>query len=118
MYYGGWSGFTCRKACAENLHFRAEFRRLPQSRIRSYKGAAPFRRDGRASCPRSGILAMLLSQIEVTQVTQTGITLGSALAIVCSWQRNKSIILAIIAGFLTWIYVIWFAMTRRPDEKK
>jgi hypothetical protein len=51
-------------------------------------------------------------------VTQSGITLGSAMAIVCSWQRNRSIILAIIAGLLSWFYVIYFALTRRADETK
>ena len=50
--------------------------------------------------------------------TQTGIGLGSALAIVCSWQRNRSILWAIIAGILSWFYVIYFALTRRRDEVK
>ena len=45
-----------------------------------------------------------------------GIGLGSAVAVVCSWQRNRSIILAIISGVLSWFYVIYFALTRRPDE--
>jgi hypothetical protein len=51
-------------------------------------------------------------------VTQSGISLGSALAIVCSWQRNRSIILAVIAGLLSWFYVAYFALTRRSDEVK
>jgi hypothetical protein len=45
-----------------------------------------------------------------------GISLGSAIAVVCSWQRNRSIFLAIIAGIFSWFYVIYFAITRRPDE--
>jgi hypothetical protein len=49
---------------------------------------------------------------------QTGIALGAALAVVCSWQRNKSILWAILAGLLSWLYVIYFAFTRRPEEKK
>lgn len=64
---------------------------------------------------------MLLAQIvsQTTQVaTQTGISLGSAIAIVCSWHRNRSIFWAIIAGMLSWFYVIYFALTRRPDEIK
>jgi hypothetical protein len=51
-------------------------------------------------------------------VTQTGIGLGSAIAVVCSWHRNRSILWAIVAGILSWFYVIYFAMTRRPDETK
>ena len=45
-----------------------------------------------------------------------GISLGSAIAVVCSWQRNRSIVLAAIAGLLSWFYVIYFALTRRADE--
>ena len=62
---------------------------------------------------------MLLAASEtVYNVTQSGIGLGSAIAVVCSWQRNRSIILAVIAGLLTWVYVVYFAVTRRPDEVK
>jgi ABC-type Fe3+-siderophore transport system permease subunit len=62
---------------------------------------------------------MILAQIahQTTYVTQ-GIGLGSALAIVCSWQRNRSIIWAIIAGIFSWFYVIYFALTRQSDEIK
>ncbi|MDF1861002.1 MAG: hypothetical protein P1U87_12365 [Verrucomicrobiales bacterium] len=51
-------------------------------------------------------------------VTQTGISLGSALGVVCSWQRNRSILWAILAGVLSWFYVIYFAITRKDDETK
>ncbi len=50
--------------------------------------------------------------------TQSGIGLGSAIAVVCSWERNKSILFAILAGLLTWFYVIYFAITRLDDEVK
>ncbi len=54
---------------------------------------------------------------EVTHTaTQTGIGLGSAIAIVCSWQRNRSILWALLAGIISWIYVIYFALTRQADE--
>ncbi len=53
-----------------------------------------------------------------TVVTQSGIGIGAALAIVCSWQRNRSILWAILAGILSWIYVIYFAITRQPGETK
>jgi hypothetical protein len=64
---------------------------------------------------------MLLAQIlnhTTTTVTQTGIGLGSVIAVVCSWQRNRSILWAILAGILSWFYVIYFALTRLPDETK
>jgi len=51
-------------------------------------------------------------------VAQTGIGIGSAIAIVCSWQRNRSILWAILAGIFSWFYVIYFAATRKPDERK
>ena len=63
------------------------------------------------------ILAQLANQT-VHTVTQTGIGLGSAIAVVCSWQRHRSILWAIVAGILSWIYVIFFALTRRADEMK
>ena len=64
---------------------------------------------------------MLLAQAasgSTVMVTQTGIGLGSAIAIVCSWQRNRSILWAILAGILSWLYVIYFAVTRASDEMK
>jgi len=63
------------------------------------------------------IIAQIANQTTQT-VTQTGIGLGSAIAVVCSWQRNRSILWAILAGILSWVYVIYFAMTRRTDEIK
>ena len=60
-----------------------------------------------------------LSAIQTTHtVAQTGIGLGSAIAVVCSWQRNRSILWTILAGILSWLYVIYFAMTRQADETK
>ena len=46
-------------------------------------------------------------------IIPTGIGLGSVIAVVCSWQRNRSILWAIVAGVLSWVYVIYFAATRR-----
>ena len=51
-------------------------------------------------------------------VAQTGIGVGSVIAVVCSWQRNRSILWAILAAIFSWFYVIYFAMTRMPDERK
>ena len=62
---------------------------------------------------------MLLAHIAHTgQVIQTGVGIGSVIAVVCSWQRNRSILWAILAGIFSWLYVIYFALTRRPDETK
>jgi hypothetical protein len=57
---------------------------------------------------------MLLAQIgdQSVIVTQTGIGLGSVIAVVCSWDRNRSILWAMLAGILSWFYVIYFALTR------
>ena len=63
------------------------------------------------------IVAEIVNQA-TNSVTESGIGLGSVIAVVCSWQRNRSILWAILAGILSWIYVIYFAMTRRPDETK
>jgi hypothetical protein len=51
-------------------------------------------------------------------VVRDGVGLGSVIAVVCSWQRNRSILWAILAGFLSWLYVIYFALTRRPEETR
>ena len=64
---------------------------------------------------------MFLAQIAnqtAHSVTQSGNGLGAAIAVVCSWQRNRSILWAILAGSLSWIYVIYFAITRASDETK
>ena len=45
-------------------------------------------------------------------IAQTGISMGSALAIVISWSVNHSILWAIIHGICSWFYVIWFAVNR------
>ena len=46
------------------------------------------------------------------EVVKTGITFGSALAIAVSWHTNQSILWAILHGFLSWLYVVYFAVTR------
>ena len=63
------------------------------------------------------IIAQFVDQTAHT-VTQTGIGLGSAIAVVCSWHRNRSILWAILAGILSWLYVIYFALTRKAGETK
>lgn len=63
---------------------------------------------------------MLLAHItsHTGQVIQSGIGIGAVIAVVCSWQRNRSILWAILAGIFSWLYVLYFALTRRSDETK
>jgi hypothetical protein len=44
--------------------------------------------------------------------TKAGIGFGSALAIAISWSLHKSIIWAVIHGFLSWLYVLYYALIR------
>lgn len=46
-----------------------------------------------------------------------GIGLGSVLAVVVSWERNKSVLLAFIHGLFSWLYVLYFVLTRKPGER-
>ncbi|PIY10000.1 MAG: hypothetical protein COZ18_06955 [Flexibacter sp. CG_4_10_14_3_um_filter_32_15] len=51
-------------------------------------------------------------------VITNGIGLGSVIAGVTSWERNKSVLLAIIHGIFSWLYVIYFVLTRKKNERK
>lgn len=59
---------------------------------------------------------MILAEVSQT-VTQSGIGLGSAVAVVLSWHRNRSILLMILHGILSWLYVLYFALSRRENER-
>jgi hypothetical protein len=54
--------------------------------------------------------------VQPQAIAQTGLGLGSVIAVVCSWHRNRSILWAILAGILSWLYVIYFAIDRKPGE--
>jgi hypothetical protein len=41
-----------------------------------------------------------------------GISLGSALAMILSYDRNQSILWAILHGILSWFYVIYVALLK------
>ena len=43
---------------------------------------------------------------------RAGIGFGSALAIAISWSANHSILWAIIHGIFSWLYVIYYGLTR------
>ena len=47
-----------------------------------------------------------------TSYLKDGVSLGSVIAAVISWDRNKSILLAIIHALLSWIYVMYAAFTK------
>ncbi len=51
-----------------------------------------------------------------TYVVSNGVGLGSVIAVVASWDRNKSILWAILAGILSWLYVIYYALTRKSGQ--
>ena len=46
------------------------------------------------------------------QVAKAGASFGSALAITISWSQHHSIVWAVFQGFLSWFYVLYFALTR------
>jgi hypothetical protein len=46
------------------------------------------------------------------QVAKAGVSFGSALAIAISWDAHHSLLWAIVDGFLSWVYVVYFALTR------
>ena len=43
---------------------------------------------------------------------RSGLSFGAALAIAISYTTNHSILWAIFHGIFSWIYVIYFAITR------
>jgi len=45
-------------------------------------------------------------------VVKAGASFGTALAITISWSVHHSILWAIVQGFLSWFYVIYYAITR------
>jgi len=47
-----------------------------------------------------------------TAIIEKGITFGSALAIVISFTTHHSILWAILHGIFSWIYVIYYIVTR------
>ena len=51
-------------------------------------------------------------------VVRDGVGLSSVIAVVGSWHLSRSILWAVLAGILSWFYVIYFAVTRRPVEAR
>lgn len=44
------------------------------------------------------------------EIIKNGVGFGTVLAIVISWSRNRSILLAILHGIFSWFYVIYYAL--------
>jgi hypothetical protein len=58
-----------------------------------------------------------ISNHTVQTAATSGFSLGSMIAVVCSWQRNRSIFWCMLHSILSWGYVLYFAETRRPAER-
>ena len=43
-------------------------------------------------------------------VARQGLSMGMALAMICSWQVSKSVAWAFVHGILSWLYVIYYAL--------
>ena len=52
------------------------------------------------------------ARVRSVQMAKAGVSFGSALAITISWSLHHSILWAIVHGFLSWLYIIWYAITR------
>jgi hypothetical protein len=59
-----------------------------------------------------------IQYVGLDESAAVSIAIGASLAVVCSWQRNRSILWGILHGIFGWAYVIYFAITRRTDEVK
>ncbi|NKE04061.1 hypothetical protein [Mesobacillus selenatarsenatis] len=44
--------------------------------------------------------------------SKSAVTFGSALAISISWSIHHSVLWAIVHGFFSWLYVIYYVLTR------
>ncbi|MBD3110561.1 hypothetical protein IEO70_19725 [Bacillus sp. AGMB 02131] len=47
-----------------------------------------------------------------TKVVKNGVSFGAALAITISWSLHQSVFWAIIHGLFSWLYVIYYLITR------
>lgn len=47
-------------------------------------------------------------------IVTSGISFGAALAICISWSLYKSILWAVLHGFLSWFYVIYYYFALSP----
>jgi hypothetical protein len=52
------------------------------------------------------------NSVEIKLPYSAGYSVGTALAVAISWSLHKSILWAIFHGFLSWAYVIYYAIVR------
>ncbi len=62
---------------------------------------------------QTGAVTETTPQSVTKVITKNGIGFGAVLAIVLSWDRNKSILWAMLHGLFSWLYVIYYAITRK-----
>ena len=60
--------------------------------------------------------AMAQDGSNITYIRE-GVTLGTVIAVVASWSRNSSVLWAILHGIFSWLYVIYFVLTRDSQSK-
>ena len=48
-----------------------------------------------------------------TVIINYGVSFGTALAIAISFNKNKSVLWAIVHGVFSWIYVIYYLLFKR-----
>ncbi len=53
-----------------------------------------------------------------TEVITSGVSLGAIVAGITSWERNRSVLLLVIHSIFSWLYVIYFLITRKDNERK
>ncbi len=46
-------------------------------------------------------------------VARSGVGFGTALAIAISWSLHQSVFWAVLHGVFSWVYVIYYLLTRR-----
>ena len=69
-----------------------------------------------AICKRLGcetpIFAFSHCRDVVVEVTRAGVSFGAVLAIAISWSLHQSVLWAIFHGILSWVYVLYYVVTR------
>jgi hypothetical protein len=48
----------------------------------------------------------------------TAVGFGSILAMIISWSRNSSVLWAIIHGWCSWLYIIYYCLQRKKLSTK
>jgi len=54
--------------------------------------------------------------VETEKHLNIGAIIGAILAMIISWERNKSIFWAVLHGFLNWLYVIYYCFSLREKN--